>query len=85
MKKEIARIVKREAEILLLKEYPDQLYPLRHVRYILVQRTTSGKQEIYLHSTEMITILQAIVTDFGKKMPSGIKVIMKLAEEEEKV
>lgn len=49
--------------------------------YGLRQNTEYGTQEIYLKPAEMIRLLQAVMTDFGKKMPRGMKVIVKCAEE----
>lgn len=49
--------------------------------YGIAQHTEYGTQEIYLKPAEMIRLLQAVMTDFGKKMPRGMKVIVKCAEE----
>jgi hypothetical protein len=51
--------------------------------YALVSTTADGRQQMNLRTTEAIEMLQAIMQDFGKKMPTGIKVIMKIAEAEE--
>lgn len=49
-------------------------------RYTLTHVTEYGRQEIYLTTTEMIGMMQAMMADFGKKMPKGIKVLVKYAE-----
>jgi hypothetical protein len=51
--------------------------------YALISATADGRQQINLRTTEAIEMLQAIMQDFGRKMPTGIKVIMKIAEAEE--
>lgn len=48
--------------------------------YALVSATADGRHQINLRATEVIEVLQAIMQDFGKKMPTGIRVIMKIAE-----
>lgn len=51
--------------------------------YAIISATADGRQQINLRATEAIQVLQAIMEDFGRKMPTGIKVIMKIAEAEE--